>query len=92
MNYIVYILQSEKDKTYYTGMTTDLEKRIKNHNLGISKYTASKKPYKLVWFKSGNMRLNEIKRYFEKNADEIIRLLEHHSFIILEKSKIRVLD
>ncbi|OGY42254.1 MAG: hypothetical protein A2Y82_00545 [Candidatus Buchananbacteria bacterium RBG_13_36_9] len=49
MDYIVYILQSEKDGSYYTGITTDLRQRIKSHNDGLSVYTSSKKPFTLVW-------------------------------------------
>ncbi|MCX6743990.1 MAG: GIY-YIG nuclease family protein [Candidatus Parcubacteria bacterium] len=49
MEYIVYILQSEKDGSYYTGFTTDLKLRIKSHNDGTSTYSSSKKPFILVW-------------------------------------------
>lgn len=55
-------------------------------------YLASHKPYKLVLVKLGNMRLSELKKYFKNNSNKIIELLEEHSFIILEKSKIRVLE
>ena len=48
--YIVYIIQSLKDSSYYTGWTTNLEKRLKEHNLGLSKYSSTKKPFKLVWY------------------------------------------
>ncbi len=50
MFWIVYILQSQKDKSYYTGITTNLKERISAHNLGQTKYTASKMPYVLVWY------------------------------------------
>jgi putative endonuclease len=50
MLYIVYILQSEKDKSYYTGYTTNIKQRIKDHNSGCSKYSLTKKPYKLIWY------------------------------------------
>jgi putative endonuclease len=49
MSWIVYILQSQKDKSYYTGITSNLNERIKTHNLGQTKYTSNKIPYKLVW-------------------------------------------
>lgn len=50
--YYLYILQCA-DKTLYTGITNDLERRILEHNekkLG-AKYTASRRPVKLVYFK-----------------------------------------
>ena len=46
----VYILQSFKDKSYYTGLTTDLEARLKKHNNGEVEYTSTKRPFKLIWY------------------------------------------
>jgi len=48
--YYVYILQSKKDKSYYTGVTEDLKERIKEHNWHLSKYSSSKAPFELVWY------------------------------------------
>ena len=48
--YYVYILQSKKDNTYYTGVTSDLKERLKYHNSGNQKYTRSKTPYEIKWF------------------------------------------
>ncbi|MDP3726400.1 MAG: GIY-YIG nuclease family protein [bacterium] len=50
MKYFVYILQSQKDKSYYTGMTEDVQKRLEEHNGGGSRYSSSKKPFTLIWF------------------------------------------
>ncbi|MDD5136765.1 MAG: GIY-YIG nuclease family protein [Candidatus Omnitrophica bacterium] len=44
----VYILKCS-DGSLYTGITTDLEKRLKSHNKGTaSKYTRSKRPVIMV--------------------------------------------
>ncbi len=48
--YFVYILQSEKDGSYYTGSTEDVEKRLAEHNSGISKYSSTKCPFHIVWY------------------------------------------
>jgi len=48
--YYVYILECH-DKTFYTGITVDLERRLAEHNgskLG-AKYTAARRPVKLVY-------------------------------------------
>lgn len=48
--YYLYILKCA-DKTLYTGITTDLQRRIGEHNgakLG-AKYTAARRPVKLVF-------------------------------------------
>ena len=50
--YYLYIIKCA-DKTLYTGITTDLKRRILEHNstkLG-AKYTSSRRPVKLVFSK-----------------------------------------
>jgi len=50
--YFIYLLQCSDD-TLYTGITTDLDRRIKEHNdskLG-AKYTKIRRPVKLVYSK-----------------------------------------
>ncbi|HPN96278.1 MAG TPA: GIY-YIG nuclease family protein [Candidatus Moranbacteria bacterium] len=50
--YYLYILQC-RDKTLYAGVTTDVQRRIKEHNstkLG-AKYTRAKRPVELVFSK-----------------------------------------
>ncbi len=48
--YYVYILQSKKDNSYYTGVTENLKERLKDHNWHTVKTTQSKTPYEIVWF------------------------------------------
>lgn len=52
MKYYLYILKCA-DKTLYTGITTDLKRRIVEHNhdkLG-ARYTSSRRPVKIVYSK-----------------------------------------
>lgn len=46
----VYILQSQRDGTFYIGITDNLKIRLSEHNRNNSKYTSSKSPYRLVWY------------------------------------------
>jgi len=62
--YIVYILQSLKDQSYYTGITTNLKLRLKEHNLGTSIYSSGKKPFKIIWHCIFNDKIKAI--HFEK--------------------------
>jgi len=48
--YYVYVLQSVKDKDFYTGFTIDLDRRIKEHNQGLEVSTKSRTPLNLVYF------------------------------------------
>lgn len=51
MNY-TYIVKCS-DKTFYTGWTNDLEKRIEMHNSGKGgKYTKARLPVELVYYEA----------------------------------------
>lgn len=51
-NYYAYILECS-DETYYTGYTTDIEKRVTVHNAGKgAKYTRARLPVRLRYVKS----------------------------------------
>lgn len=55
--YYLYILKCS-DKTLYAGITTDLKRRVVEHNstkLG-AKYTSSRRPVKLVYSRRFNNR------------------------------------
>lgn len=47
-----YVLQSEKDKKWYTGCTDDLRKRFKNHNVGRIYSTKGRGPFKLIYYEA----------------------------------------
>lgn len=62
MSYYTYILLCS-DLTFYTGYTTDLERRVKQHNLGKgSKYTASRRPVMLIYYEEFSTRSEAQKR------------------------------
>ena len=48
--YFVYILECA-DHTFYTGITTNLDRRIKEHNTSKvgAKYTKVRRPVKLIY-------------------------------------------
>ena len=53
--------------TYYTGYTSDLDKRIKLHNSGKgAKYTRGRGPLNLVWKKEY--------KYYKRAVNEEIRI------------------
>ena len=48
MSWFVYIVECA-DGTLYTGVTTDLERRVKQHNSGKgARYTRARRPVRLV--------------------------------------------
>ncbi len=49
-HYYVYVLLSEKDNQFYTGYTSDLEKRLREHNEGKVASTRRRRPFRLVYW------------------------------------------
>ena len=70
MSYYVYMLKSIEKKTVtYVGYTSDIEKRIKLHNLGKgAKFTRGRK-WKLIYREKFNSKKEAILReyYIKKN-------------------------
>ena len=77
--WIAYILKCS-DGSLYTGITTDLKKRLKCHNNGkASKYTRSRRPVKVVYSESfvnessARKREAEIKQFSRQSKLELIK-------------------
>jgi putative endonuclease len=69
------------DETLYTGITTDLYRRVEEHNSSIkgAKYTRSRRPVALVYFESSKdkssatLRELEIKKLPRAKKLELIK-------------------
>ncbi len=63
MTWSVYIILSTEN-TYYTGITTDMDRRWAEHCSGKkgAKYFNSCKPLKIVYFETGHSRSTASKR------------------------------
>ena len=75
--YFVYILLSEKDDKFYTGITNNIERRLKQHNKG-NKSTRSiinRGPFKLVFAQICDSRENarELEKYFKSGTVRELR-------------------
>ena len=81
-NWKVYIVECA-DGTYYTGITTNTERRLLEHNYSFksAKYTRSRRPVKLVYEEDSQNRSTASKREYEikkmKRKDKII-LVENY--------------
>jgi len=80
MIYLVYMLRCADD-SLYTGITTDLNRRIQEHNgeiEGGAKYTAGRRPVQLVYSKECKDRSKagkeewRIKKMKRKEKEELI--------------------
>lgn len=66
MNWFVYMIEAS-DKSYYTGITTDVERRFDEHcssALG-AKYFNGRSPVKVIYQESGHSRSSASKREYE---------------------------
>lgn len=49
--YYVYVLLNSRGN-FYIGFTSDLKRRITEHNNGKSTYTSSRGPYRLIYYEA----------------------------------------
>lgn len=79
--YFVYILRCQ-DSTLYTGITTDLERRVKEHNASLlgAHYTRTRRPVELIYFKKYSSRSHATKEEMRiKKLTRIQKLQLVHS-------------
>ncbi|MDQ3076826.1 MAG: GIY-YIG nuclease family protein [bacterium] len=84
MSYFVYILEC-KDKTLYSGITTNLDRRLIEHNSTSkgAKYTKVRRPVVLKYSEEYKTRSEALKREYvikQLKREEKMRLLESQTF------------
>lgn len=80
----LYVVQCS-DGTLYTGVSTDIDRRVREHNGSKrgAKYTKTRRPVRLVWSKEFNNRSEaqsaeyNFKKLFHKQKWEIINEDSH---------------
>jgi putative endonuclease len=60
--FTVYILASEKDNSWYIGFTSDLDKRLKDHNNGRTITTSRKMPWEVIYYEVSFSKYDAIAR------------------------------
>lgn len=86
--YYVYILECS-DKTYYTGKTINISKRLSAHNglvNGGAKYTRTRRPVFLVYFEELKNASEALKREYklkQLTRDEKIKLIGSNNQVAL---------
>ncbi len=58
MKIYVYAIKSVNDGRIYVGQSADIEKRVSEHNGGVVRSTKFYKPWKLLYFKECDDRLD----------------------------------
>ncbi|OWK26893.1 MAG: hypothetical protein US76_02170 [Parcubacteria group bacterium GW2011_GWA2_38_13b] len=73
--FYVYILQSDKTKHLYKGLTSDLKERFNRHNSGKVISTKSGKPWKLIYYEAySNKTLARKTELFYKSSQGRMQL------------------
>ena len=67
MFFYTYILQSKKNNSLYIGYTSDLKKRLHQHNNGENTSTKPFVPYKLIFYEAFLNRIDA------KNREEYLK-------------------
>jgi len=65
--YYVYVLLSLEDNKFYVGFTSDLERRLKEHNSGKNTSTKSRLPLELIYYEAHLSKTDAARRerYFK---------------------------
>jgi len=83
LGWVVYVLRCRTGQLY-TGCTTDLERRVREHNLGIgSRFTRSRLPVVLVYKEEVPSRSEALRRERAikgMSRSEKLRLVGHAAF------------
>ncbi|GAB4145633.1 MAG: hypothetical protein Fur0041_20190 [Bacteroidia bacterium] len=79
MKFHVYILRSLKNGSYYKGSTTDLTKRLIEHNSGMNISTKRYMPWEVVWSTETDSRSESL--ILEKKLNNITSRKRVEDFI-----------
>jgi len=60
--YYTYVIRSRKDGRLYTGFTSDLRKRFKEHQRGRVRSTKGRGPFELIYYEACMNELDAIAR------------------------------
>ena len=77
--FYTYILRSKSHDKHYFEYTSHLEKRVAEHNLGLSSFTKKYLPWELIYVEEFSIRSDAMKREkFFKSFDGYHWLKDNH--------------
>lgn len=74
--YFVYILKSNSRENFYIGSTSDILKRLEQHNTARSGYTSAGQPWELVYSEQFFTKSEAIRREKEIKRMKSARYIE----------------
>src|SRR3989344_9541811 len=87
--YYVYVLQSMKNQGIYIGYTTDLKKRLHEHNRGLNFSTKTFRPWGLIHYEAYRNTKDAMRREKYLKTSQGSRLLKRmlKEYFYSQKSK-----
>ena len=84
ITYYVYLLQSFKNKSLYIGCTSDLKKRLLEHNQNESYHASKYSPWRLIYFEAYLSKQDAYRRekLLKLHAQGLRRLKERLSNVL----------
>ena len=83
MSHFIYIIQSDRDGSFYIGSSSDPLLRLRRHNAAHKGYTARKRPWRLVYTEEFPDKTAALKRERflkeQKSRPFILRLISGSS-------------
>ncbi len=72
--WFVYILRSIDKKYNYIGSTNDLNRRLNEHNSGLSRYTKPYAPFKIEAYVAvkSETKARELEKYFKTGSGKTV--------------------
>ncbi len=90
MFYYVYILQASNFSDLYVGYTTDLRRRLSEHNFGSNYYTKRKAPWRVIHYEAYKNKDDAQRREKYLKTNQGARLLKRmlKEYFYNQKNKI----
>jgi putative endonuclease len=82
MKWFVYIIQSQSKGILYKGFTSDIEKRLFEHNNDLGRFTKGKGPWVLVFLKEFDNKKEALiyeKKIKRANSEYLKKIIHKYS-------------
>ena len=60
--FYTYVLKSKKDNEFYIGFSSNLKKRLEEHQKGLVKITKNRRPFDLVYYEACCDKVKAVER------------------------------